>query len=47
MFLGMGISVFDLTGEGAKALVASGVSAALMVLQRWLDEDNTRYGRSR
>lgn len=47
VFLGMGISVFDLTGEGAKALVASGVSAALMVLQRWLDEDNTRYGRSR
>jgi hypothetical protein len=47
VFLGMGISVFDLTGEGAKALVASGVSAALMVLQRWLDEDNARYGRSR
>jgi hypothetical protein len=47
VFLGMGISVFDLTGDGAKALVASAVSAALMVLQRWLDEDNSRYGRSR
>jgi len=47
VFLGMGISIFDLTGEGAKAVVASAVGASLMVLQRWLDEDNTRYGRSR
>ena len=47
VFLGMGISIFDLTGEGAKAVVASAVGASLMVLQRWLDEDNTRYGRNR
>lgn len=47
VFLGMGISIFDLTGDGVKAVVASAVGAALMVLQRWLDEDNTRYGRSR
>jgi len=47
VFLGMGISIFDLTGDGAKAVAASAVGAALMVLQRWLDEDNTRYGRTR
>jgi hypothetical protein len=45
VFLGLGISIFDLTGEGAKAIVASAVGAGLMVLQRWLDKDNTAYGR--
>lgn len=47
VFLGLGVSIFDLTGDGAKAIAASAISAALLVLQRWLDEDNTRYGRSR
>jgi hypothetical protein len=47
VFLGLGVSIFDLTGDGAKAVAASAISAALLVLQRWLDEDNTRYGRTR
>jgi len=47
VFLGLGVSIFDLTGDGAKAIAASAISAALLVLQRWLDEDNTRYGRTR
>jgi hypothetical protein len=47
VFLGLGVSIFDLDGEGAKAVAASAISAGLLVLQRWLDEDNTRYGRTR
>ena len=47
VFLGLGVSIFDLTGDGAKAVAASAISAALLVLQRWLDEDNTAYGRQR
>ena len=47
VFLGLGVSIFDLTGDGFKAVVASAISAALLVLQRWLDEDNTAYGRQR
>ncbi len=47
VFLGLGVSIFDLTGDGAKAIAASAIGAALLVLQRWLDEDNTRYGRTR
>ena len=47
VFLGLGVSIFDLDGEGAKAVAASAISAALLVLQRWLDEDNTKYGRTR
>lgn len=47
VFLGLGVSIFDLDGDGIKAVAASAISAALLVLQRWLDEDNTRYGRSR
>jgi hypothetical protein len=47
VFLGLGVSIFDLTGDGAKAVAASAISAALLVLQRWLDEDNARYGRTR
>ena len=44
VFLGMGISIFDLTGDGAKAIAAAGISAGLIVLQRWLDRGNTDYG---
>lgn len=47
VFLGLGVSIFDLTGDGAKAITASAIGAAILVLQRWLDEDNTRYGRTR
>ena len=47
VFIGLGVSIFDLTGDGAKAIAASAIGAALLVLQRWLDEDNTRYGRTR
>jgi len=47
VFLGLGVSIFDLDGEGAKAIAASAISAALLVLQRWLDEDNAKYGRTR
>lgn len=47
VFLGLGVSIFDLNGDGVKAVAASAISAALLVLQRWLDEDNTRYGRTR
>jgi hypothetical protein len=47
VFLGLGVSIFDLTGDGAKAVAASAISAALLVIQRWLDEDNTAYGRQR
>jgi hypothetical protein len=47
VFLGLGVSIFDLTGDGLKAVAASAISAALLVLQRWLDEDNTAYGRTR
>ena len=47
VFLGLGVSIFDLDGDGVKAVAASAISAALLVLQRWLDEDNTRYGRTR
>jgi biotin carboxyl carrier protein len=47
VFLGLGVSIFDLTGDGFKAVAASAISAALLVLQRWLDEDNTAYGRQR
>jgi hypothetical protein len=47
VFLGLGVSIFDLTGDGAKAVAASAISAGLLVLQRWLDEDNSAYGRTR
>jgi len=47
VFLGLGVSIFDLDGDGVKAVAASAISAGLLVLQRWLDEDNTRYGRTR
>jgi hypothetical protein len=47
VFLGLGVSIFDLTGDGLKAVAASAISAALLVLQRWLDEDNSAYGRQR
>jgi hypothetical protein len=47
VFLGLGVSIFDLTGDGLKAVAASAISAALLVLQRWLDEDNSAYGRTR
>ena len=47
VFLGLGVSIFDLSGDGVKAVAASAISAGLLVLQRWLDEDNTRYGRTR
>lgn len=47
VFLGLGVSIFDLNGDGVKAVAASAISAALLVLQRWLDEDNTKYGRTR
>jgi hypothetical protein len=47
VFLGLGVSIFDLTGDGVKAVAASAISAALLVLQRWLDEDNDKYGRTR
>jgi hypothetical protein len=47
VFLGLGVSIFDLSGDGAKAVAASAISAALLVLQRWLDEDNVKYGRTR
>jgi hypothetical protein len=47
VFLGLGVSIFDLSGDGVKAIAASAISAGLLVLQRWLDEDNTRYGRTR
>ena len=47
VFLGLGVSILDLNGDGVKAVAASAISAALLVLQRWLDEDNTRYGRTR
>ena len=44
VYLGMGIGIFDLTGEGAKAIAASAIGAALVVVQRWLDKKNKRYG---
>ena len=47
VYLGMGISIFDLTGDGAKAIAAAGISAGLIVLQRWFDRDNTAYGLTR
>ena len=47
VFLGLGVSIFDLTGDGFKAVVASAISAGLLVLQRWLDEDNVKYGRTK
>lgn len=47
VFLGLGVSIFDLTGDGLKAVVASAISAGLLVLQRWLDEDNVKYGRTK
>ena len=47
VFLGLGVSIFDLSGDGLKAVAASAIGAALLVLQRWLDEDNVRYGRTR
>ena len=47
VFLGLGISIFDLTGDGARAIAASAIGAALIVIQRWLDKDNAAYGRTR
>lgn len=47
VFLGLGVSIFDLDGDGVKAVAASAISAGLLVLQKWLDEDNARYGRTR
>lgn len=44
VYLGMGIGIFDLTGEGVKAIAASAIGAALVVVQRWLDKKNKRYG---
>ena len=46
VFLGLGISIFDLTGDGARAIAASAIGAALIVIQRWLDKDNAAYGRT-
>ena len=47
VFLGLGVSIFDLNGDGAKAIAASAIAAGLLVLQKWLDEDNTKYGLKR
>ena len=47
VFLGLGVSIFDLNGEGTKAIAASAIAAGLLVLQKWLDEDNTKYGLKR
>lgn len=43
-YISMGVSVFDLNGDMLKTIVASGVSATILVIYKYLNPNDDSYG---